>query len=45
MAFIISAGDATLTSSPIAFAAVSGSATDFWLRETIVPPAESFDLS
>ena len=42
---MISAGEATVFSNPIAAAACDGSVTDFCARETIMPPAESFDLS
>ena len=42
---MISTGDATVFSRPIAAAAAAVSVIDFWLRETMMPPAESFDLS
>ena len=42
---MISAGEATVLPRPIAAAAAAGSVTDFWLRETMTPPADSFVLS
>ena len=42
---MISVGEAVVLSSPIAAAASAGSVTDFWLRETMTPPFDSFDLS
>ena len=45
MAFMISDGEAVVLSSPIAAAASGVSVTDFWLREMMTPPFDSFDLS
>ena len=45
IARMISVGDAVALSSPIAATASGGSVTDFWLRETMTPPFDSFDLS
>ncbi len=42
---MISMGEAIVLSRPIAAAAAAGRATDFWLREMMTPPGESFDLS
>ena len=42
---MISVGDAVALSSPIAAPPRAAAVTDFWLRETMTPPFDSFDLS
>ena len=45
MAFMISVGEATVLSRPIAAAAAGVSVIDFWRAREMMPPADSFDLS
>ena len=41
---MISVGEAVVLSSPIAAAAAAGSVIDFWLRDAMMPPADSLRL-